>query len=167
MNHLRKVTKKINYYCTHGSAVLLLVLLLLTVSDVFLRYVFNSPIRGSYELTEIIVPLMVFLASAHAHDSGDHVVVDIIYEKMPFIAKWVTSMIGHLVYLGLIALMCWRLFVYSNSLREVNAWTSQLEIVLWPILLLGAIAMLGYIASLIVELGAIIIKREVLGSESG
>ena len=165
---MRKFSKKINYYCTHAGALVLLALLLLTVADVFMRYVFNTPIRGSYELTaEILIPLSVFLAGAHAHDSGDHVVVDIIYEKLPFIAKWVISMLGHLVYLLIIALLCWRLFVHSNSLREVSAWTSQLEIPTWPVLLIGAIAMLGYVLSLLFELGAIIIKREVLGNDAG
>ena len=147
---------------------MLLALLLLTVADVFLRRFFNYPIRGSYELTaEILIPLMVFLAGAHAHDYGDHVVVDIIYEKLPFLAKWIISLIGHLIYLGLIVLLCWRLFVHSGNLREVGAWTSQLEIRTWPILFIGAISMLGYIVSLVFELGAIIFKREVLGSDSG
>jgi len=163
---LRKVTKKINVYCAHGSAVLLFFLLVMTVADVLLRFLFNSPIRGSFELTEITIPLLVLLSTAHGHDSGDHVVVDFLYEMLPFVGKKIASIFTHLIYLALIILMCWRLFIYSGQLRETNSTTSLLEVQLWPILLIGSIAMLGYIASLIVELGAFIFKKEVLGNDT-
>ena len=145
---------------------MLLALLVMTVADVFMRYVFNSPIRGSYELTQIMIPFLVYLACAHAHDSGDHVVVDIIYEKLPFIAKWVISMISHLLYLALMCILSWRLFELSAGVRSTGAFTSQLEIPTWPIMFFGGVAILGYVASVLFELGAIIFKREVLGDES-
>ena len=167
VNHLRKVSKKINYYCAHVSALVLFALLLMTVADVFLRFVFNSPIRGSFELTQMMIPLIVYLSCAHAHDSGDHVVVDVIYEVVPFVAKWVISMLGHIVYLGLMIILSWRLFDLSLDIRSTGAFSSQLELPTWPILMLGAIAIVGYVVSLLFELGTIIFKREVLGDDFG
>ena len=141
-------------------------LMLLTVADVFMRYVFNSPIRGSFELTEMMIPLMVFLGCAHTHDNGDHVVIDVIYEKLPRAPKWIVSIISQLIYLAVMSLMCWRYYIHSGNLRATNAWSSQLEIPHWPILLLGAVATLGYVASLLLDMGAIIFKKEVLGNDS-
>ena len=48
-----------------------------TVIDVFLRYVFNHPFRGSLEVTEFAMALIVFLGIAYCGWLGGHVAVDI------------------------------------------------------------------------------------------
>lgn len=52
-------------------------LMIYTVTDVTLRYVFNRPFRGSLEVTEFSMALIVFLGIAYCGWVGSHVAVDI------------------------------------------------------------------------------------------
>jgi TRAP-type C4-dicarboxylate transport system permease small subunit len=55
--------------------------MLFTVADVFLRYVFNAPLRSVFEFTEFAMALIVFLAMAYTGWTGGHIAVDVF-------AKW-------------------------------------------------------------------------------
>ena len=55
----------------------LVALMAYTVIDVLLRYVFNRPFRGSLEITEFAMALIVFLGIAYCGWLGGHVAVDI------------------------------------------------------------------------------------------
>ena len=160
---MRKVMKKINFYCTHVSAVTLAALMLLTVTDVFLRFAFNKPVPGAFEMTEILIPVMVLFAAAYAHNFGDHVVIDIIYVKLPKVARWIISLVSTLIYLAIVVLICWRIYIHSGNLRIIGAETSQLHIPHWPVLLIGSIGMLMFVVTLIADLIFIIKDRGVLG----
>ncbi|MBM3609644.1 MAG: TRAP transporter small permease, partial [Alphaproteobacteria bacterium] len=56
----------------------LLLLTFLTVVDVVLRYFFNAPFRGSLELTEYAMALIVFFSLAYAGWTGAHIAVDLL-----------------------------------------------------------------------------------------
>lgn len=60
------------------SGLVLLLMMLGTVADVVMRYVFNAPFRGSLELTEFAMSLIVFLAMAHCGWTGGHIAVDLL-----------------------------------------------------------------------------------------
>ena len=63
----------------HGvGAVTLLALMLITCIDVFGRYLFNNPLTGSTELTEIAVGIVIFSVFPVVSWRNDHVVVDIL-----------------------------------------------------------------------------------------
>ncbi len=79
MKRLNSISKA---FCIAGSS-LLLPLTLLTVVDVFLRYFFNSPIRGVTDLTEFIIVIIVFPSLSWCALSGSHVSVDIIVSHFP------------------------------------------------------------------------------------
>lgn len=64
-------------FCIAGSS-LILPLTVLTVADVFLRYFFNSPIRGVTDLTEFVLVIIVFPSLSWCALSGTHVSVDIV-----------------------------------------------------------------------------------------
>lgn len=59
-----------------GGVVMLL--MVYTVADVFLRYVFNRPFSGSLEITEFAMAAIVFLGIAYCGWTGGHVAVDIL-----------------------------------------------------------------------------------------
>ncbi len=63
-----------------AAGVVLLVLMLFTVTDVFLRYVFNAPLRSVFEFTEFCMAIIVFFAMAYTGWTGGHIAVDV-FEK--------------------------------------------------------------------------------------
>ena len=56
----------------------LVVMMLVVVADVFMRYVFNAPIRGSFDLVEICLAIMVFFGMASVIYRGQEIVIDLI-----------------------------------------------------------------------------------------
>ena len=60
------------------AAVTLLALMLITCVDVFGRYLFNNPLTGSTELTEIAVGIVIFSVFPIISWRNEHVVVDIL-----------------------------------------------------------------------------------------
>ena len=56
----------------------LVVLMMVTVADVFLRYVFNKPIRGSYDIVECMLLIFVFNGMAAAFFGRRNIVIDIL-----------------------------------------------------------------------------------------
>lgn len=64
-----------------GAGWVILALMLYTVADVVLRYVFNAPFSGSLETTEFAMSLIVFLGIAYCGWTGGHIAVDL-FEKM-------------------------------------------------------------------------------------
>jgi len=53
------------------------------VIDVFLRFAFNKPLPASWEISEVIIPYIVFFALAKALTEGAHVKVSIITNLLP------------------------------------------------------------------------------------
>ena len=58
----------------------LLLLMGVTVLDVFLRYVLNAPLASAWEFTEFSMALIVFLGIAYCGWTGGHIAVDV-FEK--------------------------------------------------------------------------------------
>ncbi|WP_369856902.1 TRAP transporter small permease [Candidatus Thalassolituus haligoni] len=77
-----------------AAAIILFVLMGLTCVDVVGRYLFNSPVHGSVELTEIGLALMVFAAMPVVTWRFGHVVVDLLDR---FIGTRILKVIGLLV----------------------------------------------------------------------
>jgi TRAP-type C4-dicarboxylate transport system permease small subunit len=68
--------------CGIISAISTVALVLLTVGDVFLRYFFNSPILGSFELTEYLLIPIIFFAIPWATMEKANVRIDLIVGKL-------------------------------------------------------------------------------------
>jgi TRAP-type C4-dicarboxylate transport system permease small subunit len=57
---------------------ILLLLMLVTVTDVVLRYVFNAPLASAWEFTEFSMSMIVFLGIAYCGWTGGHISIDLL-----------------------------------------------------------------------------------------
>ena len=71
---VRPLTKGINMAGTIG----LFFMMLVVTADVFLRDVFNQPIKGSIEIAELFQVLVVFFGLAYCEAQRGHVRVEIL-----------------------------------------------------------------------------------------
>jgi TRAP-type C4-dicarboxylate transport system permease small subunit len=60
------------------AACALVILMMVTVLDVFMRYVFNRPIRASLDTVEVMLMVFVFNGMAAAFFGRRHVVIDLL-----------------------------------------------------------------------------------------
>src|SRR5215475_2806443 len=61
-----------------AAAVLLFCLMALTTADVVGRYIFNWPIRGAFEITELLLLTLIFAGLPLASRADEHVTLDFI-----------------------------------------------------------------------------------------
>jgi len=80
----------------------------LTMVDVVGRYLFNLPVAGSVELTELLMVAVIFCGIALASRAQGHVTVDLFALALGSFsgaARWLQRLLGHAVSLGIIVLL--------------------------------------------------------------
>jgi TRAP-type C4-dicarboxylate transport system permease small subunit len=131
----------------------LFVMMLLTAVDVMGRYVFNSPITGTFELTKFLVLILIFsfLANTQAHKM--HVTVDLILSRFPKWFRIYVELFNHAMSLALMVLITWIGTERAFELKEVGEASPNLGIPFYPFaffLVLGCLVMcIEYVRNLI------------------
>ncbi len=71
---------RVTMWLARAGAVGLAIIMLLTFCDVIGRYVFNAPIVGTVEVTELLMGMMVYLGVGMTTHVRGHIRVDIVIE---------------------------------------------------------------------------------------
>jgi len=129
------------------SGILLFVLMFLTVFDVMGRYFFNSPIKGTMELTELSVAIMVFFSLGYAKMMGDHLEIDFIMAKFPEKVRNILMTIIYLVVTVVLFILTWQLFILGADSQRTNELSGDLGIPLFYVIYPVAIASIGFALS--------------------
>lgn len=141
---------------------ILVAMMILTVIDVFLRRVFNSPIPFSLELVEFMMVLTGFLGLAWCAMSESHIKVDLIMSSMPRRAQGIIDSLCYLAGLGISGIIAWRSVMESLAIRKLHTESSVLGIPIFPFHLVVA-AGFGALALSILILLAKSLKEAVKG----
>jgi TRAP-type C4-dicarboxylate transport system permease small subunit len=88
------------------------------VVDVFLRFVFNNPILGSFEIVERLMFCGVFCSFAFAQTTGTHIHITMILSKIPKKAGLIVFGLGNLLSTGLCGVLCFA--VVQQALLEAD-----------------------------------------------
>lgn len=137
-----------------ATAVVLTVMMTLTGADVIARYLFNAPIKGAFELTEILLVCLVFLAMPLAMLSNSHVEVEI-WEPRAALGNLIRIVLGGLAGLLVFAGLAWQLAEHASRLTHYGAVSNSLQI---PLSLVAWIAAAGC------AIGALVALRHIARS---
>src|ERR1700745_1222094 len=80
-----------------AAAVLLFSLMVLTTADVIGRYIFNWPIRGAFEITELLLLALIFAGLPLASRADEHVTLDFIDMLFGPAGRLLLRRLSHLV----------------------------------------------------------------------
>lgn len=133
----------------------LVAMMMLTVTDVFLRYLFSRPIVGSQEIIVLLMVLVVFFGLGWCTINKNHIRVDIIERLL--------SQKGRIFFdsINYILVMAVSLFIIKNSyaqamyIRELGRTTKQLGLPEYPFIFA---VVFGYI---LLFLATLILQRYV------
>jgi len=114
-----------------AGGLLILILTLLVPVDVFLRYVFNHPLAGLYELSELMLVGMVYLSITYVQANKGHVVIDIFLTKIPGRPRRAMNLATYFFCLLICFLMTWRTGYLAWQAWDTQDYTSGL--VQWPL----------------------------------
>mgnify|MGYP000043438349 CR=1 FL=1 len=100
------------------AAALLFFLMLLTLVDVVSRYIFNAPINGSFEITELLLAAIIFSALPLVSAKDDHITVDLIDAFVPRFIAWLRDVAIALASFVMLAGISYR--VWHKALESVH-----------------------------------------------
>lgn len=121
-----------------GAGAALLGLLGLVLFDVIMRYLLRLPFLGAYEISELLMVLIVFLALPYCGATGGHVAVDVLAPMLdrPGL-RWLNALI-HLAGAALMALIAWQATLYAIVSAQRGEATNMLRIAKYPFELVTA-----------------------------
>ncbi len=110
------------------AAALLFCLMALTCVDVVGRYLFNSPIRGGFEVTEMLLAGLIFTALPLVTLRGDHVTVDLLEPVTPPLLLRLQHVGACLVGAIATGYLSYRLWVRAVLMDNAGETTAQLKL---------------------------------------
>ena len=118
-----KYLEQIEKYQTIIAWIAALFITFMIVIDVFLRFVFNAPLPATWEMSEVVMPYIVFFAFSITLATDGHVRVTMFMELLPEKARFWCDVFRIAVSIG----MC-LLFTYYSWLRFWEAFLIKEEI---------------------------------------
>lgn len=108
------------------SGLLLVTLMLITGVDVIGRYLFDVPLSGAFEMTELLLGALVFAALPLVSRAGGHVEVDLLATVLPerigIYLLWLAAVVTAVVLL----FFAWQL--YGLGLRQAEDGTRSISL---------------------------------------
>jgi TRAP-type mannitol/chloroaromatic compound transport system permease small subunit len=89
----------VNHRVGRAAAWLTLILVIITMTDVTMRYLFNTSFVFVQELEWHLFAVMFLITAGYAHLLNSHVRVDIFYERFPPRVKAWVDLVGGIVFL--------------------------------------------------------------------
>jgi TRAP-type C4-dicarboxylate transport system permease small subunit len=113
--------KKLIKYPIYISWVALIFVMVMVVVDVSGRYFFNRPLPASVEMSELLLPYIIFPSLAYALAVGSHVRVTLVTGRLPKRAQLWCDILAYTMGVILFSVMTyfgWRLFWASWVIKE-------------------------------------------------
>jgi TRAP-type C4-dicarboxylate transport system permease small subunit len=125
-----------------AASALLLCLMLVTFVDVVARYLFNRPIRGAFELTELILLVLIFAGLPLVSHADEHVTMDFIDRMLPARAVPVLIRVAHGLVAAVFFFLTWQVLIKAGRIAGYGDTTDVLRIPVGPFVYFMA-AMIG------------------------
>lgn len=139
----------------------LVAMMLLTVSDVGMRYALNKPISGSVELTKFMMVCLVFFGLAWCTVKGRHVKVELFMSRFSPRVQAVCDSINYLAGLVLYGLIAWQSYSESFLVWKMDYASGILDVPVFPfywVLTLGCAVLCLVIIAQMIQSAAKVVK---------
>ena len=122
--------------------VMLAAMMFLTATDVILRYAFNRPIIGIYEISEYLMCILASMVFAYTQIKKGHVSIDIGIRRLRRRTQAVIDSITYILALGIFSIMSWQAYIWAGITERSGLESGVLPINVYPfyyVLLFGLI----------------------------
>jgi TRAP-type C4-dicarboxylate transport system permease small subunit len=115
-----------------AASVILLAMMFLTVVDVIARYVFSRPVRGAFEVTELMLLVLIFAGLPLVSFSDEHAVMDFIDRLFGRRGQDRLQRLVQLVNAAFMFLLTWLVWRKADRIWAYRDTTDVLRIVYGP-----------------------------------
>ena len=160
MDLLMRLNKFLNKLLTLTGGVFLLMMIILTCVNIFIRQYFN-PIPGAFELMGYAGAVVAAFALGYTQFTNGHIAVDILVNTYPGPLKRMASILNHAVCCVFFIVTAWYMVQKALTLKNTGELSETLRIIYYPFIL--AVAFGFFILSLALFtdlLKALLIRKE-------
>jgi TRAP-type C4-dicarboxylate transport system permease small subunit len=155
---LARAAKVISGILISIGATVLALMMFITALDVVLRYLFNSPLPGAFELVEYMMAVVVPFCIVYCAERKGHVAVELILEKFPKRFQVVVEALMTFVALLFAIVIAWQNFLYIGEVYDSHLTSSVLLIPTYPFVIPVALGISAFALLQLVHLLEIISK---------
>lgn len=131
----------------------LFVLAVMTGADVFLRWLFNSPIAGVNDVSAIVMAAVIAACIPANLSLKQNLKVEILGGLLPARAARFFDLLGSILTLVFVVIIAWQMVLYADSMRISGERTWVLALPVWPWWAFSSVMLIfGSFAQLIVTL---------------
>ncbi|MGH8765749.1 MAG: TRAP transporter small permease [Burkholderiales bacterium] len=107
--------RRVELLLLYGAVCVILFEMCFVCAEVVMRYLFNSPIPGHLEGSELMVPVIVFLALSYTQATHGHVGMDLLLGSLPAALRRYATMATLLISIFICAVIAY--FSFKNALQ--------------------------------------------------
>ncbi len=123
------------------AAAILFAMMALTVVDVVARYVFSRPLRGAFEITELMLLVLIFAGLPLVSFADEHALMDFIDRLLgPRSQSWLERLV-QLVNAAFMFLLTWLVWGKADRIWAYRDATDVLRIVYGPFVYFMAVTL--------------------------
>ena len=124
-----------------AASAILLAMMLLTVVDVVARYVFSRPLRGAFEVTELMLLVLIFAGLPLVSFTDEHAVMDFVDRVLGARSMRVLERLVQAVNAAFMFLLAWLTWLKANRIWAYRDSTDVLRIVYGPFVYFMAVTL--------------------------
>ncbi|MCQ2006157.1 TRAP transporter small permease [Rhizobium sp. NRK18] len=130
----------------------LVAMMLTTVADVFMRYVFNAPIRGSYDTVEICLLVSIYFALPAVILEGHQIVIDLIDGLVPARLVKVMKSVAAIAAVVVLCFIFWSMLKPARDAYDFGDMKLELN---FPVWIIWVMALFGLFNSIIAAIAVL------------
>ena len=120
MNTLKKHTTRISKILNEIAGWSIVATMILVVTNVILRRVFNRPILGAYEYTGFFTAIIISFGLAYCALQNGHIAIGFILEKCNIRIQKYIHLVSNIITLGFMMVFSWHLFRYATRIMHTG-----------------------------------------------
>ena len=131
------------------AGIAVIAMMLLTCTDVFLRYFVNAPIEGTFDVTQMLMVIIVFFALGYCGWTGGHVVVDLLRDVFSRRLLVALSVVVNVVGAAVMLAIVWQATLTAIDFIRTGETPMTVLIPKYPFILVTSFGALVYAAVLL------------------
>jgi TRAP-type C4-dicarboxylate transport system permease small subunit len=159
MSFFEKSVTRLGSLFNQVASASLFAMILLTCLDVSMRYFFNSPITGTYDLVSLMGAVIASFSMPYTMLAKGHVAVEILIRSLSNRKQLVIETITHTVGIILSLVLVWQCVVLALDMKAAGEVTPTLLIPFYPIVYCMAVCFFVLCLAILVNLLEIWLKK--------
>ncbi len=123
-----RLTTAIHLLSGGAAGVILFVIMMVTIVDVVGRDLFNAPLPGAFETTQLLMAALIYAGLPSVSRQESHITVDLLDPVTPAVLMRGRQILVNLIVCGCLGVIAWRLWVLAEKIRDYGDVTEYLRI---------------------------------------